>query len=33
MLNILKDTLNISGKQETLEFDIDSLPIPKCREL
>ena len=33
MINILKEVLDVSKYSETLEFDIESLPAYKCREL
>lgn len=33
MIQIIQDTIDMSKNNKTLEFDIDSLPTRKCREL
>ena len=33
IISIIQDTLNASKNNDVLEFDIDSLPTRKCREL
>eukprot|EP00826_Nyctotherus_ovalis_P007433 TRINITY_DN11860_c0_g1_i1.p1 TRINITY_DN11860_c0_g1~~TRINITY_DN11860_c0_g1_i1.p1 ORF type:complete len:228 (+),score=59.13 TRINITY_DN11860_c0_g1_i1:626-1309(+) len=33
MIQIIQDSIDMSGNSQTLEFDIDSLPPRKCREL
>lgn len=33
VIQLIKDSINLSKSQDVLEFDIDKLPVRKCREL